>query len=135
VAQGYFTESGARLIGTGLALGPASSPLALDIGVSLPGDQPSCSFVAGHLRFVRLDGARAFLITIDGLPFKYLQFLCAARVGGLELDLSLERIMPGTRGKRAPSADTLGSMLTIFGHLRLLGPDPANWTTYPLSGQ
>jgi hypothetical protein len=132
VAQGYFTESGGRPIGTGLALGPASSPLALDIGLSLPGDQSSCTFVAGHSRYVRLDGARAFLITTDGLPFKYVQFLCAARVRGLELDLSLERIVPGTRGKSAPGAQTFGSMLTIFGHLRLLGPDPANWTTHPL---
>jgi hypothetical protein len=100
--------------------------------VSPPGDQTACTSVAGYSRYVRLDGARGVLVTIHLPPFKNLQFLCAARVRGLQLDLSVDRIVPGTRGRTVPGVRTLGTILTVFSHLKLLGPDPANWTTRPL---
>jgi hypothetical protein len=48
------------------------------------------------------------------------QGLCAARADGLSVSI-------GVTGNH-PVADVTG----IFAHLRLLGPDPANWTTKPI---
>jgi hypothetical protein len=49
------------------------------------------------------------------------QQVCAARADGLAVFIS-------TYGKNPkPSA------ISIFAHLRLLGTDPAHWTTQPLS--
>ncbi len=119
----------------GWVAGPAVDPTALGISVwpaGIPGSF-ACNFVAGQSSYVSLDGARAMLRTIDQ-PGKHVQYLCAQAVDGMQIYLSLDLSNPNiTRYTPLPDSHQVGDLLSVFRHLKLLGPDVANWTTSPLA--
>jgi hypothetical protein len=114
----------------GWVAGPAVDPAALLVSVA-PGASPNaCNFVAGQSQYVTLDGARTVLRTID-LPYKHVQMLCAPGVDGMQVYLSLDLSIPVTKDTPEPGGATVGNLIKVFRHLRLLGPDVANWTSNP----
>jgi hypothetical protein len=121
-----------RAANVGWVAGPAVDPTALGISVwpAAQGSSP-CKFVAGQSGYVRVDGARAMLRTIDE-PGKHVQYLCAPDAHGLQFYLSLDLANPNTSDTPLPGSHTVGDLLKVFSHMRLLGPDVANWTTNPL---
>ena len=78
-----------------------------------------------------IDGAEAMLRTIDQ-SYKHWQELCIPDVHGLQVLVELDLNVPGTNDTPLPGGPEVSSILTIFGHLRLLGPDVRNWTRLPL---
>ncbi len=90
-----------------------------------------CDIVAGQSQHVTIDGAQALLRTIDE-PGKHWQSLCAPDVDSLSLLIELDLNIPGTNDTPLPGGSRVGGLLTVFSHLRLLGPDVANWTKQPL---
>ena len=117
------------LAGGALAVGPASASLGMgvisQIGVT-PAGHGTCGALPGSAR-VTLRGVTAFL-TLRGryIGGRASQELCVPEVDGLLVSFTVYR-PPGS------PAFPLGGATGIFlHHLRLLGPNPANWTTRPL---
>jgi hypothetical protein len=131
VTDSTFAPSGGRLLGTGLDLGPADDPGAMSISIAPAGGPDACKFVPGQSQYVTIAGAQGTLRIIDE-PDKHWQDLCSSDVHGMQLDLSLDLNVPGTSDTPLPGASSLGGVLEIFQHLRLLDPSPAGWTTRPL---
>jgi hypothetical protein len=123
-----------RLVDIGWSAGPAADPGALSISVypaKSAGGIGSCKYIAGQSSHVTIDGVLATLRTID-LPGKHWQSLCAANIDGLALYATLDLANPNTTSDTPlPGGAQVGSLVTIFGHLRLLGPDVATWTSNP----
>jgi hypothetical protein len=119
------------LVNTGWQLGPAADAGGLSIS-AVPAAHGGCKFFAGQSQRVTVDGAQGLLRTIDETG-KHEQTLCAADVRGLSIVIDLDLRIPGTDNTPLPGSGGFGSALAVFGHLRLLGPDPARWSTSPLT--
>jgi hypothetical protein len=133
--KGYSTGLailGGRVVSGGWQAGPAIDNSALSIS-AWPRSRPEsgCNYVSGQSRYITLDGARVMLRTIDE-PDKHWQELCAMNLGGMQVLMALDLNAPGTNDTPLPGGTGVRSVLTIFRHLRLLGPDVANWTRRPL---
>jgi hypothetical protein len=129
----YFAPQAGLLAAAGWSAGPAIDPTALSISIGpavAASSDYACKYVAGQSAAVTLDGAPALLRTLDE-PDKHWQSLCANDIGGVQPYLTLDLNTPGSSAP-LPGGDQVGSLLTVFGNVRLLGPDPANWTTVPL---
>ncbi len=122
-----------RAAGNGWQAGPAVDNSALSISVWPDAGQTplSCNFVDGQSQYMTIDGAEAMLRTIDQ-SYKHWQELCIPDVHGLQVLVELDLNVPGTNDTPLPGGPEVSSILTIFGHLRLLGPDVRNWTRLPL---
>jgi hypothetical protein len=125
-----FQPLDGRLVNTGWQLGPASDTGGLSISVG-PAAPVGCKFFAGQSQYVSIDGAQGLLRTINQTG-KHEQTLCASDVHGMSIFIDLDLRVPGTNDTRLPESSGFGNALAVFGHLRLLGPDPAHWTTNPL---
>jgi hypothetical protein len=126
-----FQPMDGRLVNTGWQLGPAADAGGLTIS-AVPAANGSCQFLAGRAQAVTVDGEQGLLRTIDETD-KHEQTLCAADVHGLSVVIDLDVSIPGTNDTPLPGSDGFGSALAVFGHLRLLGPDPDRWSTSPLT--
>jgi hypothetical protein len=74
-------------------------------------------------------GKRGILRVVHSGDF--FQSLCFNNVAGLEVEVTVSRPFSGSP---LAVATAPGGVIDIFlHHLRLLGPDPANWTTHPVS--
>ena len=83
---------------------------------------------SGSSHRVVLNGVTAVVTRFTGSGVRPYQGLCVSEMDGLHVSF-LENPGPGRAGF------ALGGVTGIFlHHLRLLGPDPANWTTHPLGG-
>jgi len=88
--------------------------------VSITSSGQPCSFTPGESARSVVAGYR---VTTTTGPFKLggtFHEVCAASADGLWVDVTLS-------GRHAAV-----DVATIFAHLKLLGPDPANWTTNPI---
>jgi hypothetical protein len=129
-AAAGFAEIGGELITTAWSAGPADDPDALSVLVQpagLPGSY-GCNFVAGQSSYVTIDGVQMMRRSIDQ-PGKHEQYLCAAGVAGLQIYLALDLSVPGSVDTPLPGGQAVGSVLAVFSHLHLLGPDVRQWTT------
>jgi len=135
LTDAWLTTSGDRLVGMTLDLGPAADAYALSISAQPAGGPSGCTWDPtgpGTYQRVIIDGAAGILRSVD-LPGKHFQSLCSASVDGLRLDISVDRSAPGTSDRPLPGGAGFGRALVIFfDHLKLLGPNPAGWTTRPL---
>jgi hypothetical protein len=120
-------------VGSGWQAGPAVDNSALSISVWPNAGQTalSCNFVDGQSQYVTVDGAQAMLRTIDQ-SYKHWQELCIPDVQGLQVLIELDLNAPGTNDTPLPGGPAIRSVLTVFSHLRLLGPDVRTWTRQPL---
>ena len=113
-AQGYAFGNGPRAV----SASNGYAPIDMGIGPALPHFRSldSCGFTP----------RRAVRKVIHGYPVEILrlpafgeQQLCAPDADGLRVEVSITGKHPAT------------NVIWIFSHLRLFGPDPANWPTKP----
>jgi hypothetical protein len=112
---GFATGAALHAAGPGV---PAGYP---GVVISDAGVEKLCHFAAGE-QTIRTVLA-GYQVTVAAGPFKLggaFHELCAASAGGLSVDVLI-----------AGGHPTVG-VTTIFTHLKLLGPDPANWATDPI---
>jgi hypothetical protein len=122
-----------RVVSEGWQAGPAVDNTALSISAwPVEGQTPlHCNFVEGQSQYITLDGAQAMLRTIDQ-SYKHWQELCAPDVQGMQVLMELDLNTPGTNDTPLPGGPEVSSVLTVFRHVHLLGPDVQNWTRQPL---
>jgi hypothetical protein len=122
-----------RIAGDGWQAGPAVDNTALSISAwPAAGQTPlRCNFVDGQSQYIALDGAQAMLRTIDQ-SYKHWQELCIPDVKGMQVLIELDLNAPGTNDTPLPGGLEIRSVLTVFRHVRLLGPDVQDWTREPL---
>lgn len=130
VPVSFAYAAGGQIVNTSWQTGPASDTQGLSISVGPAAG--TCKLFAGESRYVTVDGVRAALRTI-AMTGKHNQDLCVSDVDGLAVDIDLDLTVPGTNSTPLPGSTGFGSALAVFDHLRLLGTDPARWTTQPLS--
>jgi hypothetical protein len=127
VSMASYVPAGGRLLGTGgLQAGPARYPYALYAGVRPAGTEGKCTINRGQGRFVRVHGAPA---TLYPNVLNSGQALYVCDIGGLYVNINLFMTDPKTH--RQVPGTSLGA-LAIARRMRLLGTDPAAWTTDPL---
>jgi hypothetical protein len=124
---------GGKIASSSWSAGPADDPGALSVSVwPAAGSSPlTCNYIDGQSSYVTLDGAQAVLRTIDQAG-KHWQSLCGPDIDGMQILIALDLNIPGTSDKPLPGGSKAGNALTVFGHLTLLGPNVARWTTRPL---
>jgi hypothetical protein len=106
-------------------VGHADGPVTIgSIGIT-PG-KSTCPFFRGSSERVSLGGVTAIVTNFTASGARPYQGLCIPETDGLHVSF-LEYQEPGRAGF------AFGGVTGVFRHhLRLLGPDPANWTTHPL---
>lgn len=120
---------GGRLVASGLGIGPASYPFQVQVSVAPASTPLFCGRDSGW-QWVTVAGRRGILRTV-GEP-DYFQTLCFEDVDGLAVEVNVTRPFSGSP---LAVAEQPGGVIDIFlHHLHLLGPDPARWTTHPVSG-
>lgn len=125
---GYLAERG-RFVAQDLYVGPAQDPAGIDLHVE-PAFSPACGLV-GRQQPVSFEGARGVLVRTPSqknaildirtgrmMPSKAQQDVCFPSLHGMFVSMDVH--------------DDLGNAMSLLRHLRILGPDPANWTTNPL---
>jgi hypothetical protein len=125
----FAYASGGQIVNTSWQAGPASDTQGLSISVGPAAG--SCKMFPGQSQYVTVDGIQAALRTM-GLTGKHNQTLCIPNLDGLAVDIYLDLTVPGTNSTPLPDSAGFGSAVAVFGHLRLLGPNPAHWTPRPL---
>lgn len=105
--------SGAAVDAPGLG-SPTNYP---SVNVSKAGSGGSCYFTAGESSISVIAG---YSVTVTRAPTDSVEELCVADADGLTVDV----IVNGNQ----PAID----VTQVFAHLRLLGPDPAHWSTSPV---
>ena len=126
---GYLVDRG-RFVAQDLYMGPSQDPAGMSLHVE-PAYSPACGLTGGRQQSVRFEGARGVLVSTPSrknaildirtgrmLPSKARQDLCFPSLHGMNVDLGLH--------------DQLGAAMNLLRHVRVLGPDPARWTTHPL---
>jgi hypothetical protein len=130
VWQVQFGESGGRLVATGLWVGPAAGVPQISFNL-FPRDYPSWTGITCgggppyHMRDVTVGGFHGVLWAISS-PQKTDEGLCVRHVHGMAVYLL------GPSGGSATKA-VADSLTKGFTDLRVLGTDPAHWTTSPLA--
>jgi hypothetical protein len=129
----YYELQDGRLAATSWSAGPTVDPTALAISVGpavSPTSEYACKAIPGQTSYVTVDGARAVLRNLNA-PDKQFQSLCANEIDGVAPYVALDLNVPGSNTP-LPGGIQASSVLTLFQGVRLLGPDPAAWTTTPL---
>ena len=114
-------------LGSTNAVGRVDGPPTGTIGqiVITPG-KGRCPFFGGSSQRVDLGGVTAIVTDFPGSGAPPYQGLCIPETDGLHVQF-LEFPEPGHAGF------AFGGVIGVFKHhLRLLGPNPANWTTRPI---
>jgi hypothetical protein len=141
-----YDEYRGRLVNTTLWLGTNSMPTVgdmVEIAVT-PGKPTSCRYVQGQsvaqgrFSYVTLDGTR-FTVRTMGLDQAEwtTQELCGY-VHGQQVNIGVQvqassrsRLLPGPLSSLTGTSGQ-SAAVSVFRHLTLLGPNPADWTTHPL---
>ena len=120
-----------RELGSTTAVGRPDGPITGTIGqIAITPGRSGCPFFHGSpdgsSERVSLNGVTATVTRFTGSGARPYQGLCIAETNGLHVQF-LEYPEPGHAGF------AFGGVTGVFRHhLRLLGPDPANWTTRPV---
>jgi hypothetical protein len=132
LTQTSFTVAGGLAAGTGITAGPAADASALSVGYPAGPGPAGCDFIAGQSSYLSRLGVRWIYRVLDE-PDKQWQRLCsAAPVDGLAgLNVAMDMNDPGSNAP-LPGSAGLGGVLEVLTRLRLLGANPAGWTTAPL---
>jgi hypothetical protein len=132
-AENFVASIGGVLTNVQWMAGPAVDPSALTINVAPASlGRTVCFFGPGRSSYF-IDGVRAGFSGISSDGPGVLQ-LCAFDVRGLQVSIELDVSIPGYYPPRElPGGHLVGDLRTLASHLRLLGPDPAHWSTQPPS--
>ena len=116
-----------RELGSATAVGRAGGPATGTIGqIAITPGKGSCTFFGGSSARVVLNGVTAIVTDFTSSGAQPYQGLCISETNGLHVSF-LEFQEPGRAGY------AFGGVTGLFKHhLRLLGPDPVNWTTRPI---
>jgi len=119
-------------MGGNAAVGPPGKRFAVMLPqIEITPGKSKCHFFngsSGSSHRVVLNGVTAIVTRFTSSGAPPYQGLCVSETHGLHVSF-LENPEPGRAGF------AFGGVTGIFlHHLRLLGPDPANWTTHPLGG-
>ncbi|MHB1876709.1 MAG: hypothetical protein ACYCPF_17855 [Streptosporangiaceae bacterium] len=109
-----YQEVKGQLIGHALYLSTRQDPGAVQLTVE-PAFQPSCLFSAGQTRSVSFEGAHGVLVST---PNEKQQDVCFPSLHHWFVLFTVH--------------DQIGGVMGMLRHVRILGPDRADWTTYPL---
>ena len=110
VSAGSQVEAG-KLVGYDLYLRASQGPHGrISILAEPPSLAGACSAIGGTTHSVTFDGAQ-------GVTRSHGREACFGNLHGLYVDVS---------------SDQAGGAIGLLRHTRILGPDPANWTTRPL---
>jgi hypothetical protein len=129
-AEGLLAST-SRELGSSTAVGRAAGPVTGTIGgVAITPGRSRCPFFHGtsdgSSERVSLNGVTAIVTNFTGSGAPPYQGLCIPEINGLHV-MFLEFPGPGRAGF------AFGGVTGVFKHhLRLLGPNPANWTTQPI---
>ncbi len=126
-ADGLLGARSSYEMGSYTVVGPPHGRVVGVIGqiVIMPG-KSRCPFFHRSSRRVVLGGVTAIVTHFTGSGVRPYQGLCIPETNGLHV-FFLEFPEPGRAGF------AFGGVTGVYSHhLRLLGPDPANWTTRPL---
>jgi hypothetical protein len=124
---GYQVMQG-KLTGYELYIGPSQDPEGMSV-LAEPSFPHACSFTAGHIQSVSFDGAHGVLVTTNQSGpagpggqsgSEHQQDACFPNLHGMQVWVSVS--LP----------DGAGGAMGVLHHVRVLGPDPANWTAQPL---
>jgi hypothetical protein len=119
-------------VNVGYQAGPASDPTALTIKAVAASERTKvCGFGPSKAGSILFDGVRAGLRTLSNHGLKYIQNLCAPHVDGMQIFISLDLSTQGSPPSALPGGRQVADMRTFLSHLRLLGPDVADWATRP----
>jgi hypothetical protein len=120
------------LVNVGYQIGPANEPTALTISAE-PAASGGKVCESGSTRSgsIMFDGSRAGLQTLSNHGHAYIQNLCTLHVDGMQISISLDLSTQGYPPSMLPGGRQVKDMRTLLRHLRLLGPDVADWPTRP----
>ena len=129
VTSASFVPAHGRLLGTGgIQAGPGRYPGAVYVGVEPAGTEGYCRINRGEGQFVRVHGAPATLY-LNVLNEGQSVYVC--NTDGLYLNINLITTLRKIH-RPVPGAASLGGALIMARRLRLLGTNPAGWTTDPV---
>jgi hypothetical protein len=129
VAGSAFEVSGGLMLDTNLEFSASGGPDTLQVSAAPASGSPSCGFIAGQSESETVEGSPVLFRYIDQ-PGKYVQTLCANDVHGLAVYIELDLDGPAT--VTTPLAGE-SALTQVFRQMHLLGPDPAGWTSSPVS--
>lgn len=109
-----YQEMRGKVVGYALYMGPSRDPGGVRLIVQ-PAFQPACVFSAGQIKNVSFDGAQGVLVST---PSEDRQDVCFPSLHGMFVWGGLH--------------DPLGGAMGLLRYVRVLGPDPVDWTTHPL---
>jgi hypothetical protein len=126
-----FEDIGGRLLADGLNAGPAVDTSAL--GLSANTQFYACNYVDGQSSYVTEDGVNWEYRVLDDHIAKNVEMLCSTtKVDGLQIEVYLDMAPEEAGAPPLPGSTAIGGAFGVYQKMRLLGPDPANWTTTPL---
>jgi hypothetical protein len=132
-ATNQFLSFNGRPVSYGGSIGANNAGAYASIQALPAGPQNTCEIGSrvpdNNLRHVTVDGAPGVVWTVDG-PQYWRQGLCAADVSGFYVDIEL---VFDHNNKAMRSGSVLGGALAVFRHIRLLGPNWADWATNPFA--
>lgn len=127
-----FHVVGGRLLADDLTVGPAADTSALSIGATRPAGH-GCAYVSGQSSYVTRYGVNWEYRVLDDHIAKNVEMLCSMRpVDGLDVNIYLDMAPEEAGAAPLPGSSQLGGAFGVYARLRLLGPNPANWTADPL---
>lgn len=126
-----FYDLHGRLVADSLDAGPAVDTSALAISATTP--FYACNYVSGQSSYVTRDGVNWEYRVLDDHIAKNVEMLCSMRkVDGLQVNIYLDMAPEEAGARPLPGSTQLGGAFGVYEKLRLLGTNPANWTTNPL---
>jgi hypothetical protein len=129
--MGFHVVDG-RLLADGLNVGPAADTSALSISATKPLGF-GCNYVSGQSSYVTRYGVNWEYRVLDDHIAKNVEMLCSMQpVDGLDVNIYLDMAPEEAGAAPLPGSYQLGGAFGVYTKLRLLGRNPAHWTTDPL---
>jgi hypothetical protein len=114
VSGAEYQDERGKLVGHALYLGTGHDPGVVQITVE-PAFHPACLFTAGEISNISFEGAEGVLVKT---PSEHQQDVCFPSLHGMFVWVSVH--------------GHVGRAMSLLRHIRVLGPDRADWTTHPL---
>jgi hypothetical protein len=129
--MGFHVVDG-HLLADDVAAGPAADPSALSVSATRPLGY-GCDYVSGQSTYLTRYGVNWEYRVLDDHIAKNVEMLCSMQaIDGLDLNIYLDMAPEQAGAAPLPGSSQLGGAFGVYTRLRLLGTNPADWTTDPL---